>query len=115
MYDLFSDFFDGFDIMPVYRENGRCPNCGRTYYDFTKTGRLGCSECYRAFENPVRSTLKRMQKSTRHNGKIPSRQSETLIKKRRLEEMKKELARAVSTEDYELAAKLHKEIKALEG
>ena len=115
MYDLFSDFFDSFDIMPVYRENGRCPGCGRTYYDFTKTGRLGCSECYTAFESQVRSTLKRMQKSTHHCGKIPSRQSETLIKKRKLEELKKDLAQAVSAEDYELAAKLHKEIKGMEN
>lgn len=114
MYDLFSDFFEGFDIMPVYRENGRCPNCGRTYYDFQKSGRLGCGECYSAFENPVRSTLKRMQKNTYHTGKIPSKQSEGLLKKRKLEGLKKELSAAVSAEDYELAAKLHKEIKALE-
>ena len=115
MYDLFSDFFDSFDVMPAYIENGRCPNCGRSYYDFNKTGRLGCAECYKAFENPVRATLKRMQKNTRHTGKIPSGQSEELLKKRRLEELKKELSKAVSEEDYELAAKLHKEIKALEG
>lgn len=115
MYDLFSDFFDNFDIMPVYRENGRCPSCGRTYYEFTKSGRLGCGGCYSAFENQVRSTLKRMQKSTHHTGKIPSKQSESLIKKRKLEELKKELSMAVAKEDYELAAKLHKEIKAMEG
>lgn len=115
MYDLFSDFFDSFDVMPVYRENDRCPNCGRSYYDFSKSGRLGCGECYKAFENPVRSTLKRMQKSTHHTGKIPSRQSEGLLKKRKLEELKKELSAAVSKEDYELAARLHKEIKAMEG
>lgn len=115
MYDLFSDFFKEFDIMPVYRENDKCSGCGRTYYDFQKSGRLGCSECYKAFENPVKSTLKRMQKSTHHTGKIPSRQSETLLKKRKLDELKKELSAAVAKEDYELAARLHKEIKALEG
>lgn len=115
MYDLFSDFFKEFDIMPVYREDGRCPNCGRTYYDFQKSGRLGCGECYKAFENPVKSTLKRMQKSTLHTGKIPSKQSESISKKRRLDELKKELSSAVSKEEYELAAKLHKEIKELEG
>lgn len=115
MYDLFSDFFDSFDIMPTYRDNGRCPNCGRSYYDFTKTGRLGCKECYNAFEIPVRSTLKRMQKSTHHTGKIPSKQSEQLLKKRKLEDLKRELSTAVSKEDYELAARLHKEIKSMEG
>ena len=115
MYDLFADFFDSFDVVPVFREDVRCPNCGRTYYDFQKSGRLGCGECYSAFENPVRSTLKRMQKSTCHTGKIPSKQSEGLLKKRKLEELKRELSAAVAKEDYELAAKLHKEIKAMEG
>lgn len=115
MYDLFSDFFDSFDVFPVYREDRRCPNCGRSYYDFQKSGRLGCSECYAAFEAPVRSTLKQMQKSSTHTGKIPSKQSAGLLKKRRLADLKAQLAKAVEQEDYEAAAKLHKEIKGLEG
>ena len=115
MYDLFSDFFDSFDVFPVYHEENRCPNCGRTYYDFQKSGRLGCSECYKAFENPVRSTLRQIQKNTMHTGKIPSGQSAELAKKKRLADLKAQLAKAVSTEDYELAAKLHKEIKNIEG
>lgn len=115
MYDLFSDFFDSFDVFPVYREDRRCPNCGRSYYDFQKSRRLGCSECYVAFEAPVRSTLKQMQKSSTHTGKIPSKQSAGLLKKRRLAELKAQLAKAVEQEDYEAAAKLHKEIKGLEG
>ena len=115
MYDLFSDFFNSFEVMPVYRESGRCPGCGRTYYDFQKTGRLGCKDCYTAFLVPVRSTLKRMQKSTVHTGKIPAGQSETLLKKRKIEQLKKDLSAAVEKEDYEQAAKLHKEIKAMEG
>lgn len=115
MYDLFSDFFDSFDVFPVYREDRHCPNCGRSYYDFQKTGRLGCSECYSAFSAPVRTSLVQMQKSSTHTGKIPSKQSATLLKKRQLETLKARLAKAVSDEDYELAAKLHKEIKGLEG
>lgn len=115
MYDLFSDFFDSFDVFPVYREDRRCQNCGRNYYDFQKSGRLGCSECYTAFESPVRSTLKQMQKSSTHTGKIPSKQSAGLMKKRKLTDLKAQLAIAVEQEDYESAAKLHKEIKSLEG
>lgn len=115
MYDLFSDFFDSFDVFPVYREDRRCPKCGRSYYDFQKTGRLGCSECYSAFETPVRTTLMQMQKSSTHTGKIPSKQSAELSKKRQLADLKAQLAKAVTDENYELAAKLHKEIKGLEG
>ena len=115
MYDLFSDFFESFDVFPVYRDDRRCPNCQRSYYDFQKTGRLGCSECYTAFSSPVRTTLVQMQKSSTHTGKIPSKQSASISKKRKLADLKAQLAKAVSEEDYELAAKLHKEIKGLEG
>ena len=115
MYDLFADFFNSFDVVPVYRENKRCPNCGRTYYDFQKTGRLGCGECYNAFEIPVTETLRKMQKNTVHTGKIPSKGSKEILKKRKLSDLKNQLAEAVEKEEYELAAKLHKEIKGLEG
>lgn len=114
MYDLFSDFFDSFDVFPVYHEESRCPNCGRTYYDFQKSGKFGCGECYKAFAKPIRSTLGRIQKGTVHTGKIPSGQSAELAKKRRMSELKEQLAKAVASEDYELAARLHKEIKSME-
>lgn len=114
MYDLFSDFFDSFDVFPVYREDRRCPGCGRTYYEFQKSGKFGCGECYNTFETPVRATLGRMQKGTEHTGKIPAKKSAGLLKKRRLADLKEQLSGAVAREDYELAAKLHKEIKGLE-
>lgn len=115
MYDLFSDFFDSFDVFPVYREEVRCPNCGKTYSYFQKTGKFGCSECYKTFEAPIIRTLRQIQASSEHVGKIPSKSSEGLIKKRKLSELKEKLSKAVSEENYELAAKLHKEIKELEG
>ncbi len=115
MYDLFSDFFDSFDLFPVYREDGRCPSCGRTYYEFQKSGKFGCGKCYETFENPVRTTLRQIQKSAVHTGKIPSKRSGQLAKARKIKELKAQLARAVDKEDYETAAKLHKEIKGLEG
>ena len=115
MYDLFADFFNSFDVVPVYREDRRCEKCGRTYYEFQKSGRLGCGECYKAFEPQVKQALYKMQKGTEHKGKIPSKSSAEILKKRKLSDLKNQLAKAVSSEDYETAAKLHKEIKGLEG
>lgn len=115
MYDLFSDFFDSFDVFPVYREDRRCPKCGRSYYEFQKSGRFGCAECYNTFYAPVKASLGRIQKGTTHIGKIPGKKSAGLLKKRQLTNLKEQLSAAVSREDYELAAKLHKEIKSLEG
>ena len=115
MYDLFADFFNSFDVVPVYREDRRCENCGKTYYEFQKSGRLGCSQCYKAFGEQVRQALYKVQKGTEHKGKIPSKSSAEILKKRQLADLKARLAKAVSAEDYESAAKLHKEIKGLEG
>ena len=115
MYDLFSDFFDNFDLFPVYHDETRCPECGMTYMEFQKNGKFGCAECYKVFVNPVRATFKQVQKGTQHIGKIRARQSEGLKKKRRLAELKSQLSKAVADEDYEKAAKLHKEIKGMEG
>lgn len=118
MYDLFSDFFDGFDMFfqPVtVKEEKKCPVCGNTYSDFRRTGKLGCGECYNTFRAPVTETLRQIQPSTQHTGKIPSKSGEELKLKRKYETLKQELSNAVKNEDYETAAKLHKQIREIEN
>jgi protein arginine kinase activator len=118
MYDLFSDFFDGFDLFmqpTVTKEEKKCPICGHTYADFRRTGKIGCSECYRIFTAPISQTLRQVQPSITHKGKIPSKSGEELKIKRRYETLKQELAAAVKNEDYETAAKLHKQIREIEN
>ena len=86
MYDLFSDLFDGFDwfMQPTtYKEEKKCPVCGRTYSDFRRDGKLGCSECYKVFRGPVTETLRQIHPSTVHVGKIPSKSGEELKLKRK--------------------------------
>ena len=118
MYDLFSDFFDGFDMFmqPVtVKEEKKCPVCGHTYSDFRRTGKIGCSECYKVFRAPIAETLRQGQPSTVHTGKIPSKSGEELKLKRKYETLKQELSAAVKNEDYETAAKLHKQIREIEN
>ena len=102
MYDLFSDFFDGFDIFmqPVtVKEEKKCPVCGHTYSDFRRTGKIGCSECYKVFRTPIAETLRQVQPSTVHTGKIPSKSGEELKLKRKYETLKQELSAAVWYKD----------------
>lgn len=116
MYDLFSDFadfFDGFDVYPVYRKEAVCPKCGRSYSEFKHSGRLGCPKCYEAFSSPIESTLKQIHGNTQHKGKVPTASGEEILKKRKADELKKQISKAVADEDYETAAKLHKELKKL--
>ncbi len=115
MFDLFSDFFDSFDLYPVYYEEKACPKCKTTYSQLQKSGRVGCDECYNVFRQPICQTVKQIQQGTVHVGKIPAKCAGELKKKRRYEELKREIAQAVSSEDYEKAAKLHKELKEMGG
>lgn len=121
MYDLFSEFedlFGGLDafMQPIsYREAQKCPLCGHTWADFRRTGRFGCGECYKTFRAPVEETIKQIHTTSSHTGKIPSRSGEKLKTKRRLEELKAKLQDAVRNEDYETAAKLHKQIREIEN
>jgi len=93
----------------------KCPRCGFSQADFKKSGRLGCPECYQTFAEGLSGLLKTMHKGVRHTGKAP----EALRKSReigdRLKLLQKKLAKAVETEDYELAAQLRDEIKVLTG
>ena len=115
MFDLFSDFFDNFSYYPVYREEKVCPKCKTTYSELPKTGRMGCAECYNTFRAPIEATVRQIHQNSAHTGKIPARCAGALRQKKRYEELKREIAAAVSAEDYEKAAKLHKELKELGG
>jgi len=115
MFDLFSDFFDSFGMYPVYYEEKACPKCGMTYSKLQKSGKIGCAECYNVFRKPIIETVKQIQPNAAHAGKIPSRCAGELKLKRRYEELKREIAAAVAQEDYEKAAKLHRELKEMGG
>lgn len=118
MYDFFSDFFDGFDLFPeiaVRKETPVCPSCGRSYYDFQKTGKLGCGKCYDAFRPLMQQTLKQIHANPVHTGKIPLRCEGKLKRERLYESLKQQLSEAVRQEDYEKAAKLHKQIREIES
>lgn len=89
-----------------------CPSCGFTQADFKKTGRLGCSDCYRTFADGLEVLLKSMHKGTRHIGKVPAgvRRSQDLEK--RLVDLEGQLAAAIKDENFEQAAMLRDDIKS---
>ena len=117
--ELFNDFFDDFNMFSqptaYSKEEKKCPVCGRTYRNFRESGKLGCSECYNAFRKPIRETLSQIHSNAKHIGKVPAHSGENLKKKRKYEELKKQLSDAVAAEDYEKAAMLHKKIRSMEG
>ena len=91
-----------------------CPACGFSQADFKKTGRLGCPVCYDTFSEGLSGLLKAMHKRTTHAGKIPARLMRSLELDARMKQLQRDLAKAVTEENYETAAELRDQIKELE-
>jgi protein arginine kinase activator len=99
---------------PVSPTEPMCGGCGLSFAVFRKTGRLGCPACYTAFETELAPLLRKIHHNARHVGKAPrtdARQSEL---RRRVQDLRAELERAVRAEDYERAAALRDEMRAIE-
>ena len=91
-----------------------CANCGMTYDDFRKVGRLGCSECYGTFKRGLSTLLKRIHGSTHHLGKAPASLVKPGAMKSELAGLKRQLERAIELEEFEQAAQLRDQIRKIE-
>ncbi len=98
---------------------GACEHCGMTWAEFRQGGLLGCEHDYTLFEKDLSPLLQRAHEdATHHLGKVPSRRGGTGVpvmkKSVDLTRLRKELAGAVESEDYERAAKIRDQIKVAE-
>ncbi len=91
-----------------------CTNCGMSFADIRQTGKLGCSECYKAFDTELEPTLRRIHGNSNHVGKIPVRGGEKVFLKKEMGELKSKLQQAIKEENYEQAAEIRDKIKGLE-
>lgn len=91
-----------------------CPNCGMRYEDFQHTGKIGCSVCYQTFRRELFPLLRRIHGASAHRGKIPHRSGSALERKQHIARLREELKRTIEQEEYERAAELRDEIRALE-
>ena len=100
---------------PSAGDQVRCAYCETTLRDFRASGRLGCAHCYTAFEGALRELLRRVQGGSRHAGRayVPP-VSEATDLDNTLESLRSRLERAVDAEEFEMAATLRDQIRALE-
>ena len=105
----------GTAVEPEIAISIKCHNCGLTYQNFRKLGRLGCSECYEEFKKELAPLLKRIHGSDRHVGKVPLKGGKTIKDTRTLQDLKMQLEKAIQTEEFEEAAKLRDKIRDLES
>lgn len=99
-----------------------CPSCKMSYRDYIRQGVFGCEDCYNVFEPLIEGNIKKIQGNTVHTGKRPRynknveiktevREEETLEEK--LAVLQEKLKEALREEDYEEAARLRDESRAL--
>lgn len=97
------------------RESVQCSNCGMTYDEFRKFGRLGCSQCYESFKMHLGTLLKKVHGANHHLGKAPTKipQSEKKIMEN-LQDLKVKLEQAIRMENFEQAAQIRDMIREIE-
>ena len=115
----------------------RCPSCGLTLKELRQGGRLGCGECYRAFEENLGSLINTLHSGTRHTGKVPAREREKEQEKgspesrssgakeetekeekdaeAKIKRLKDKLQAAIAAQEFEKAAHLRDWIKDMES
>lgn len=128
--NAFSDFLDlgsmmsGFLGMPTVSALARedkCPGCGATFSQITKSGKVGCAKCYDVFFERLLPTIKRIHGNTVHTGKrlrtarLQSGSSKEQHEDSRteLETLSEKLQAAVKAQEFEQAAKLRDRINEL--
>ena len=94
----------------------KCPICNSTFSQIAKSGKVGCSECYKNFKSELLPYIKRVHGSCVHTGKVPNR-APLMVKPETpsVDDLRLELNRLISEEKYEQAALIRDEIKRIEG
>lgn len=103
-------------ISPTQTDAVRCSFCSSTLRDFRQTGRLGCPYCYTAFEQSLRELLRKVHGHAQHRGRDyggaqGAPDAPVPVSPDRLRER---LERAIRNEEFELAATLRDQLRAIE-
>lgn len=87
-------------------EDRACPHCGWTLRDLRQTSRFGCPRDYEVFRELTDDLLERLQGAAQHCD---------LREESALDRVGAEMHAAVAREDYEAAARLRDQLRALEA
>lgn len=92
-----------------------CPGCGTTLDELRKKRRVGCALCYQEFRGEITALMRSEGFTPGFDGPLPERLEAFKTLSPNPENLKKELQRAIESEDYELAAYYRDRIRALGG
>lgn len=95
----------------------KCDKCQMTYDQFLQEGKFGCAECYHSFHKILIRSLKNLQGTDTHVGKKPkgyvSSTNKIINELSDIEKKSILLQEAIEKEEFEEAARLRDEIRAL--
>lgn len=118
------DFFGGFLEDTVQKlaspVEEKCPKCGNSFSDIVRSGKVGCSECYRMFYDKLLPSIQRIHGRIKHSGKhieaaAESKKIEESKPENEIDSLKDQLNKAVENQEFEQAAVLRDKIKELES
>ncbi len=140
----FSSFFGGLlededynspEFMPLFQsvKELKCDNCNMTYDEFINQGKFGCPDCYDVFSSKIDSILRRLHGSNKHLGRKALNSSlneknmsvevdahsnpkneKTTNEGSKIDDLQRDLKKAIADERYEDAAKIRDQIKKLD-
>jgi len=95
-----------------------CPNCHMTFEEFTRQGRFGCGECYRAFRPRLEGIMRKIHGASLHRGRSPlaavaDLSGNVVIPVKEEERLETELRKAIEAEDFERAAEIRDKLKSI--
>lgn len=93
----------------------RCPGCGASLADISRSGKMGCGKCYAVFKDQLMPSIKRIHGKTKHVGKVPPNAPADVRNAARMQELREQLQDAIQNEEFEKAALLRDSIKEMEG
>ena len=111
----FNFFGTMFDKRPKSTPDKVCTLCGSTYEQIAREGKVGCAKCYEIFADRLGPSIERIHGNSRHVGRKPKGAAERDQKKEQLDALRKQLSDAIAEENFEQAATLRDQIRALEG
>lgn len=102
-------------VNEAVRAQRACPSCGTPLTTVVDDGMVGCRTCFDHFGKEIDSILEGLHRGMQHKGKV-SKLDNTRARTRADLQNKRQLLRTMlKAENYEEAARLRDEIRALEG
>lgn len=124
MGSMMSSLLDAPMTSALAREE-KCPRCGATFSQISKSGKVGCAECYNTFFERLLPTIKRIHGNTVHTGKrlrtarlgsgTDEKDENTQSTQSEIDELTARLAKAIKTQEFEQAAQLRDRINELKA